>query len=109
MAKPLLAGYLLVSLLLISAIAVFGGVDVLLRQSGHSAETAEAVCTATLLLSYSGLWLWMLIDHILARDDSHTVLISIFLVLGGGIAALADFFLVFRPRYTQIPGAARQP
>jgi hypothetical protein len=110
MARPLIAGYLLLSLLVVSAIAAFGGLELLLGQSTQVAETAEAFCNFTLLVTYVALWIWMLIDHIFFSDSSHPVLIGIFLVLGGGIAALAYFFLVFRPRYTQsLRGAARQP
>jgi apolipoprotein N-acyltransferase len=79
----------------VSLFSLFWMVELLPEQAQ---DNASDVFLATLLLTYSGLWLWMLFDHIFAASNTHVALIAILLIVGGGIAGIGYFFLVFRPR-----------
>lgn len=97
MAALLAIGYALLAAMAASMLVGFGVMDWMIPAAYVGA--AGEVSAVVLLVSYVAMWLWMLFDHVVNGESEHTVLIAIALVLGGGLAALAYFFLVFRPRY----------
>ena len=100
MTAPLAIGYTALTAIVLSALVLF---DVIAIPIGDPA-VAFNIAGAAFIFSYVGLWAWMLIDHLVNGGPSHTVLISIFLVFGGGLAGIAYFFLVFRHRHTTAYG-----
>jgi hypothetical protein len=96
MTLSLKIGLALVAALVVAALLAFGAVDSLLLHGAR--EMVSSLAPTVLLISYLLLWGWMVADHIFLGDGSHTVLVSLFLIVGGGIAALIYFFAVFYPR-----------
>lgn len=95
---PLLAiGYASLATMAASALVGFGVMDGMVPAAYVGA--AREVAAVVLLISYVVIWLWMLIDHVVNGESEHSVLIAIAFVLGGGLTALAYFFLVFHPRH----------
>lgn len=92
---PLAIGYFLVALMILSLVAIFWLVDLLPERSR---DMTIAVFEVSLFLGYVGLWIWMLLDHVFAGNKEYSALISIFLVIGGGVAGIVYFLSVFRPR-----------
>jgi hypothetical protein len=97
MRLPLVLGYILVILMVAALLSAVWVVD-LLPLSSAAEEAAGLAAEWTLGLSYLGLWIWMLCDHLFSTEREYAALISIFLIVGGGLAGIAYFFLVFRPR-----------
>jgi hypothetical protein len=92
---PLAIGYILVALVCVSLLSLFWLVDLL---PDSTRDLAIAASGGALFLGYVGLWLWMLFDHLFAESKELVALTSLVLIFGGGIAGIAYFFLVFRPR-----------
>ncbi|MBN8481317.1 MAG: hypothetical protein J0L88_06985 [Xanthomonadales bacterium] len=89
-------GIALVSALVVALPLAFGAADSLFSPSAE--ELVESFAPTTLFILCGVFWVWMVADHIVVGGSSHTVLVSLFLVLGGGVAAIIYFFAVFRPR-----------
>ncbi len=95
MRVPLAIGYTFIALMSVSLLSLFWLVDLFPEQARDSVVNAS---WAAFFLCYAGLWLWMLFDHLFAESKDYVALIAILLVVGGGIAGIAYFFMIFRPR-----------
>src|SRR6476659_2691683 len=95
MRAPLAIGYTLLALMGASLFCLLFLINSFPEQSRDLAFNASGV---TFLLCYAGLWLWMICDHFFSQSKEFVVLVAILLILGGGVAGIAYFFLVFRPR-----------
>jgi hypothetical protein len=92
-------GYLFVLTIVCTPIAAYTGLfDDWAEADARGGLSAIGIITLTwMLLSFLGLWFWMLSDFFRGREMKHRVLTGFFLVFFSWLAAVVYFVFIYVP------------